>query len=115
MGSKLHVVCDQKGVVLGGRVTAGQRIECTEFVPLMEGIAIRRAEGPPRRRPRIVAGDKGYSTPAIRTWCRAHPMRALIPERTDQRATARTGRGGSRGSIALSIGPATSSSGSWDG
>jgi transposase len=73
-------------VVVGFRVTAGQVNECTEFVPLLAGVAIPRAGGPPRRRPDAVAGDKGYSTRAIRAWCRAHRVRAVIPERDDQRA-----------------------------
>jgi transposase len=72
-------------VVVGFRVTAGQINECTEFVPLMESIAIRRPDGPPLRRPAAVAGDKGYSTVAIRAWCRAHRVRAVIAERDDQR------------------------------
>jgi transposase len=72
-------------VVLGFRITAGQINECTEFVPLMESVAIHRPDGPPRRRPIAVAGDKGYSTVAIRTWCRAHRVRAVIAERDDQR------------------------------
>lgn len=84
-GSKLHLVCDRNGVVVGFRVTAGQINECTEFVPLMESIAIGRPAGSPRRRPAALAGDKGYSTRAIRGWCRAHHVRAVIPERDDQR------------------------------
>jgi transposase len=72
-------------VVVGFRITAGQVNECTEFIPLMESIAIRRSEGAPLRRPVAVAGDKGYSTVAIRAWCRAHRVRAVIAERDDQR------------------------------
>jgi transposase len=81
-------------VVVGFRVTAGQINECTEFVPLMERIAIRRADGAPRRRPAAVAGDRGYSTAAIRAWCRAHRVRAVIAERDDQheRRAHRPGR-----------------------
>jgi transposase len=51
----------------------------------MRRIAVGRAGGPPRRRPAAVAGDKGYSTASIRAWCRAHRVRAVIPERDDQR------------------------------
>lgn len=72
-------------MIVGFRVTAGQINECTEFVPLMESIAIPQADGPPRRRPAAVAGDKGYSTTAIRAWCRAHRVQAVIAERDDQR------------------------------
>jgi transposase len=71
-------------VVLGFRVTAGQVNECTECIPLLERLALRRPGRRPRR-PAAVAGDKGYSTAAIRAWCRAHHVRAVIPERADQR------------------------------
>ena len=93
-GSKLHLVCDRNGVVVGFRVTAGQINECTEFVPLMESIAIRRPAGSTRRRPAAVAGDRGYYTGAIRTWCRTHHVRAVIAEREDQqeRRAHRPGR-----------------------
>lgn len=84
-GSKLHVVCDRTGLVVGFRVTAGQINECTEFVPLLESIAIRQAAGPPRRRPSALAGDKGYSTRAIRAWCYRHHVQPVISERDDQR------------------------------
>jgi transposase len=70
---------------VGFRVTAGQINECTEFAALMGGIAIPQPGGPPRRRPDAVAGDKGYSTLAIRAWCRTHGVRAVIAERDDQR------------------------------
>jgi transposase len=32
-----------------------------------------------------VAGDKGYSYPAIRAWLRRHGVKAVIPRRADQR------------------------------
>jgi transposase len=71
--------------VIAFRLTAGQVNECTQFGPLLGGVALRRAGGPPLRRPLAVAGDKGYSTRAVRIWCRAHRVRAVIPEREDQR------------------------------
>lgn len=83
--SKLHVACDRHGVVVGFRITAGQINECTEFVPLLQSIRIRQSAGPPRCRPAAVADDKGYPTSAIRAWCRAHRVRAVIAERDDQR------------------------------
>lgn len=45
----------------------------------MESICIER-----RSRPRSLAGDRGYSTRAIRAWCRRHHLKAVIPERIDQ-------------------------------
>lgn len=75
------------------RVTAGNVNECTVFAALMDAIAIRGAGGRPHRRPVCVAGDKGYSTPAIRRWCRRHHVRAVIPERSDQIAQRSHRRG----------------------
>jgi hypothetical protein len=40
---------------------------------------------PLRCRPVAVAGDEDYSTVAIRAWCRAQHVRAVIAERSDQR------------------------------
>jgi transposase len=63
--------------------------ECEVFIELMEDLAIRSPQGPPRRRPKQVVGDKGYSTRAIRAWCRRRRVRAVIPQRTDQLAQRR--------------------------
>jgi len=42
-----------------------------------------------RTRPGRLAGDKGYSYPAIRRWLRRHGIRAVIPQRSDQLAQHR--------------------------
>lgn len=55
------------------------------FQRVMEAIAIPTGHGPVRQRPDAVAGDKGYSTRAIRAWCRQHHVQAVIAERDDQR------------------------------
>lgn len=52
--------------------------------PVLNAIRIRQVQGRPRQRPARVAGDRGYSYPAIRRWLRAHHIRAVIPERRDQ-------------------------------
>jgi transposase len=51
---------------------------------VLDGIRITRLRGRPRQRPTAVAGDKGYSSRAIRAWLRAKKVQALIPERRDQ-------------------------------
>jgi transposase len=50
----------------------------------MEAVRIRQPIGPPRRRPKRLAGDKGYSVERIRTWLRSHAIGAVIPQRSDQ-------------------------------
>jgi hypothetical protein len=77
--SKLHLLCDRHGIITAFRVTAGNINECTEAIPLLESVSLSG-----RSRPRSLAGDKGYSTRAIRAWCRRHHMKAIIPERVDQ-------------------------------
>jgi hypothetical protein len=57
--------------------------ECTEFVPFLEWVCTSSGHGRPRKRPKRLAGDKAYSTQAIRAWCRSHNVRAVIPERHD--------------------------------
>ena len=73
------MLCDSHGIITAFRLTAGNLNECTEAIPLLESVSIGR-----RSRPRSLAGDKGYSTRAIRAWCRRHHMKAVIPERIDQ-------------------------------
>lgn len=70
---------DGAGVPLGALVTAGQSHESKSFEALMDTVRIGR-----RRRPRAVAGDKGYSYPRIRAWCRRRGIEAVIPTRSDQ-------------------------------
>lgn len=55
----------------------------------MDAVAVPTGHGPPRRRPRRIAGDRGYSTRPIRRWCRRHHVQAVIPERRDQRERRR--------------------------
>lgn len=38
------------------------------------------------RPPKMVAGDKGYSYPTVRSWLRTRGIIDVIPQRSDQRA-----------------------------
>lgn len=79
LGCTFHLLCDASGIITAFRVSAGNVNECTEAIPLLDSVQIGS-----RRRPRRRAGEKGYSTRAIRPWCRSHHVNAVIPERTDQ-------------------------------
>ena len=52
----------------------------------MDGIAIPQRVGRPRKRPRRVTGDKGYSYPRVRDWLRAHGIQPVIPYRSNQKS-----------------------------
>jgi transposase len=66
-------------------VTAGQRHEATQFEVVMNQVRVPRAVGRPRRRPRRLAGDKGYSYRRVRRYLRRRGIVAVIPTRKDQK------------------------------
>jgi transposase len=85
LGSKIHPVCDGRGLPIAVTVTAGQRHESTQFEAVMGRIRVPRARGRPRRRPRRLAGDKGSSYRRIRRDLRRRRITAVIPTREDRR------------------------------
>jgi transposase len=84
-GTKVHLVTDGRGLPLAFHLTAGQRQECEVVEPVLEAVRIRQRRGRPRQRPEALAGDRAYSFPRLRCWLRARHVRAVIPERRDQR------------------------------
>jgi transposase len=83
--TKVHLVTDGRGLPLALHLTGGQRQECEGLEPVLQAICIRLPRGRPRQRPEALAGDKAYSFPRLRQWLRARHVRAVIPERQDQR------------------------------
>ena len=67
-------------------LSPGQAHDSRCVEPLLDHGAVRRAgRGRPRVRPRRVAGDKAYSYPRVRRYCRRRGIGAIIPTRKDQR------------------------------
>lgn len=95
--TKVHLACEQGRRPLSLIVTAGQRGDGPQFVPVLERIRVN-APGPgrPRCRPDRVLADKAYSSRSNRGWLRRHGIRAVIPDKADQLAhrRARGSRGG---------------------
>jgi transposase len=60
-----------------GALTAGQRHESPQAIPLLE-------QSLERMWPDAVAGDKGYSASDLRNWLQAHDIEAVIPYREDE-------------------------------
>ena len=79
-------------------VTAGQRGDSPQFVPVLEAIRVPRlGAGRPRTKPDLVRADKAYCSKANRAYLRRRGIRATIPERRDQIAgRKRRGRSGGR-------------------
>jgi len=80
----LHLACERHGHILSAAVTAGQASDLDGVEPVMDGVRVQGRRGPPRRRPRILVGDKGYSYGPVRRWARRHHVRAMLPRREDQ-------------------------------
>jgi transposase len=69
---------------LNVEISAGQCHDSTQFEAVLEATPLHL--GRPRKRPRRVAGDKGYSYPRVRQWLKDFGTEALIPMREDQLA-----------------------------
>jgi transposase len=67
-------------------VTAGQVHESTQVETVMDSIAIPQRLGRPRKRPKKLVADKGYSNSRIRDWLRAHGITPIIPHKTNEAA-----------------------------
>ncbi len=81
--TKIHLICDSQGTVVGIHVTPGQRHESKAFEPTLQRVYLRRRRGR-RRWPRQLAGDKGYSYPRIWRWLSRRRIGRVIPTRKDQ-------------------------------
>lgn len=81
--TKIHLLCDSLGTVLGIHTTAGQRHESKAFEPTMQRVYLPRRRGRPRW-PKRLAGDKGYSYPRIWRWLGRRRIGRVIPTRKGQ-------------------------------
>jgi transposase len=81
----VHLRADGNGQLFTLVLPPGQRHEAPIFPTLMEHGAVRRGgPGRPKRRPRRVVGDKGYSSRRIRQYARRHGIRLTIPRKTNE-------------------------------
>ncbi|QDV69394.1 Transposase DDE domain protein [Rosistilla carotiformis] len=74
--TKIHVRSDGEGTLLGITATGGQHHESTE----LENLIASRELGRHRydSRPEVIAGDKGYSSNAIRQFIRDRQIKPVI-------------------------------------
>lgn len=95
----MHTMADGRGRSLATRITPGQASDTRQLVPLLDQVSVPRpgGVGRPRKRPDSVTADKAYSSKANRAALRARKIRAVIPEKNDQKANrARKGSSGGR-------------------
>lgn len=85
--TKLHVLTDRIGNVLSVTATPGQSHESQEFATLMQRcpLSLHRVAS----RPDAIAGDKGYSSGAIRQWLNKRQIKDVIPTRSNEKRNPR--------------------------
>jgi hypothetical protein len=80
------LVVDRHGIPLGITLTAGQKLECHTCPQLLDAVAVPRARGGrPRRRPRVVVGDKGYNAKGLIEYFKTRGIRTVIPRYANQK------------------------------
>jgi transposase len=88
--TKTHLACEQGQKPLAWTVTAGQRGDSPQLVPVLGKIKVARpAGGRPRTRPDRVLADKAYTSKGNRRYLRSRGIKATIPSKTDQDANRR--------------------------
>jgi transposase len=104
--TKLHLGCEQGQKPLSIVLTAGQRGDSPQFIPVLAGIRVPRpGGGRPRTRPDRVLADKAYSSQANRAHLRRRGIKATIPIKVDQAANRR--KKGSNGGRPPTFDPVT--------
>jgi transposase len=80
LGSKHHVIVDSQGVPLAVSVTAANRNDVLEIIPLVADLPyVAGKRGHPRQRPNKLQGDRGYDGESVRTvlrWLGIEPILA---------------------------------------
>ena len=80
--TKIHLMADAFGNVLSVTLTPGQTHESTEFETLVSNCRLNLYRK--QSRPAMIAGDKGYSSTAIRESIRQQDMEPVIPVRSNE-------------------------------
>ncbi|WP_168564979.1 IS5 family transposase [Crateriforma spongiae] len=80
--TKIHILCDGQGTLLGITATGGQRHESTELENLIDHceLSLHRYDS----RPDAIAGDKGYSSHAIRDRLRELGIEPVIGSKSNE-------------------------------
>jgi transposase len=78
LGSKHHLLVEGRGVPLSVSLTGANRHDITQLLNLVESIpAVKGRRGRPRRKPKMVQGDRGYDS---------EPHRQLLKKRGSSRS-----------------------------
>jgi transposase len=85
LGSKHHLVVDADGVPLATTLTAANRHDVTQLLPLIDAIPpIAGKPGAPLRKPQEVMGDRGYDSDPHRMQLSARGIATAIARRREE-------------------------------
>lgn len=81
-GILIHSLTDAAGMPLAHRTTPANGDERGQVIPLLDAVRLRTGKrGRPRKRPKVIATDKGYDAKDLRQHLRQRGIRAQIPKR----------------------------------
>ena len=94
----MHVLCTRKCRPLAVVTTPGNVNDHKAVEEVLDSVHVLRCgKGRPRKRPDRLLADKGYTYPVCRAALRRRGIRAVIPERKDEKANRKKkGRKGGR-------------------
>lgn len=81
-GTKLHVMTDSRGILLAITATPGQSHEAKEFPNMVKHVELSMHQRD--KRPKKLAGDKGYSSNKIREWLLKKQIKPIIPTKSNE-------------------------------
>jgi Transposase DDE domain len=78
----IHSLTDAAGMPLANRATPANGTERAQVLPLLDAVRLRTGKpGRPRKRPKVLATDKGYDAKVLRLQLRTRGIRAQIAKR----------------------------------
>jgi IS5 family transposase len=81
-GILLHSLTEAGGMPLAACTTPANGHERAQVLPLLDAVVINTGtRGRPRKRPKVLAADKGYDSKALRQQLRRRGIRAQLPKR----------------------------------
>jgi transposase len=81
-GILIHSLTDAAGMPLANRTTPANGNERVQVMPLLDAVRLRIGKhGRPRKRPKVIATDKGYDAKDLRRQLRTRGIRPQIPKR----------------------------------
>jgi transposase len=81
-GVIIHTLTDANGMPLANRTTAANGNERAQVIPLLDAVKPQTGmPGRPRKRPDVIAADKGYDSKELREAIRRRGIRPQLPKR----------------------------------